>query len=316
MYTVTTLLEALRRLRVPRRVATCHRVLRTSTCAPCPCAQAGPREFDNLVSEHLLPPDQQREREREVLPGPRRAVSLGPGAGAVAGLGLGQGAGPVWRPPPRGNRARGAAGRAGPRQGSGHEELLLGEWDAGRSRRFGPVQEEEEQQHEEAQGMGQQQQQAGHGRSSGGGAAEEGNRGGGGGDGDEEDEGRGVQVPYDCSGWRLVVTGHSLGAGAAALLALLLRPSYPNVQCWAFSPPGEAAWAGGTPTAARCACVRLAAPMPSCLLLAKLCTNDGQLHTPNDPTAGCMLCCLVLLHPSLAISTATILQPANTAPSL
>ncbi len=178
-----------------------------------------------------------------MLPGPRRAVSLGPGAGPVAGLG--QGAGPVWRPPPRGDRARGATGRAGPRQGSGHEELLLGEWGTGRrqQQRFGPVHEEEEQPHEEGGpglGVGQQQQQAGQGRTSGGGASEEGNRGGGGvvADGDGEDEGRGVQVPYDCSGWRLVVTGHSLGAGAAALLALLLRPSYPNVQCWAFSPPG------------------------------------------------------------------------------
>ena len=34
-------------------------------------------------------------------------------------------------------------------------------------------------------------------------------------------------------------TGHSLGAGAAALLARLLRPAHPGVQCFAFSPPGE-----------------------------------------------------------------------------
>ncbi|XP_059011184.1 diacylglycerol lipase-beta isoform X1 [Mustela lutreola] len=37
--------------------------------------------------------------------------------------------------------------------------------------------------------------------------------------------------------YRLVVVGHSLGAGAAALLALMLRSSYPQVRCYAFSPP-------------------------------------------------------------------------------
>ncbi|XP_036279598.1 diacylglycerol lipase-beta isoform X1 [Pipistrellus kuhlii] len=37
--------------------------------------------------------------------------------------------------------------------------------------------------------------------------------------------------------YRLVVIGHSLGAGAAALLAIMLRGSYPHVRCYAFSPP-------------------------------------------------------------------------------
>ncbi|CAL4085355.1 unnamed protein product [Meganyctiphanes norvegica] len=36
----------------------------------------------------------------------------------------------------------------------------------------------------------------------------------------------------------LVITGHSLGAGAAVLLAALMRPEYPNIKCFAFSPPG------------------------------------------------------------------------------
>ena len=36
----------------------------------------------------------------------------------------------------------------------------------------------------------------------------------------------------------LVLTGHSLGAGAAALLSIILRPIYPQLQCFAFSPPG------------------------------------------------------------------------------
>lgn len=34
-----------------------------------------------------------------------------------------------------------------------------------------------------------------------------------------------------------MVVGHSLGAGAAALLAIMLRSSYPQVRCYAFSPP-------------------------------------------------------------------------------
>uniref|UniRef100_A0A8D0P750 Diacylglycerol lipase-beta n=1 Tax=Sus scrofa TaxID=9823 RepID=A0A8D0P750_PIG len=37
--------------------------------------------------------------------------------------------------------------------------------------------------------------------------------------------------------YRLVVVGHSLGAGAAALLAIMLRNQYPQVRCYAFSPP-------------------------------------------------------------------------------
>ncbi|GIL99806.1 hypothetical protein Vretimale_4783 [Volvox reticuliferus] len=61
--------------------------------------------------------------------------------------------------------------------------------------------------------------------------------------------GPGCSVPLrlpevDCTGWRLVVTGHSLGAGAAALLALRLRSGLPHVEvrCWAFSPPGGGVW--------------------------------------------------------------------------
>lgn len=34
------------------------------------------------------------------------------------------------------------------------------------------------------------------------------------------------------------MTGHSLGAGAAVLVALYLRNYFPNVYCWAFCPPG------------------------------------------------------------------------------
>ena len=39
-------------------------------------------------------------------------------------------------------------------------------------------------------------------------------------------------------GYRVVTVGHSLGAGVSALVALLLRPRYPNIFCYAYSPPG------------------------------------------------------------------------------
>ncbi|KAI9921195.1 hypothetical protein PsorP6_001104 [Peronosclerospora sorghi] len=38
--------------------------------------------------------------------------------------------------------------------------------------------------------------------------------------------------------YALVLTGHSLGASTAALLAILLRPKYPHLRCFAFSPSG------------------------------------------------------------------------------
>uniref|UniRef100_UPI00358E918F diacylglycerol lipase-alpha-like isoform X1 n=2 Tax=Myxine glutinosa TaxID=7769 RepID=UPI00358E918F len=36
----------------------------------------------------------------------------------------------------------------------------------------------------------------------------------------------------------LVVVGHSLGAGTAAILSFFLRPNYPGISCFAYSPPG------------------------------------------------------------------------------
>eukprot|EP00051_Salpingoeca_urceolata_P012808 m.159375 g.159375 ORF g.159375 m.159375 type:complete len:199 (+) comp17606_c0_seq23:4787-5383(+) len=38
--------------------------------------------------------------------------------------------------------------------------------------------------------------------------------------------------------YRLVVVGHSLGAGVATLVACLLRQTYPELRCIAYSPPG------------------------------------------------------------------------------
>ena len=43
-------------------------------------------------------------------------------------------------------------------------------------------------------------------------------------------------VPPTCC--LLYHAGHSLGAGAAALIALKLRDRFPEVKCWAFCPPG------------------------------------------------------------------------------
>ncbi|XP_054721241.1 diacylglycerol lipase-alpha-like [Uloborus diversus] len=38
--------------------------------------------------------------------------------------------------------------------------------------------------------------------------------------------------------YNLVLVGHSLGAGTAAILAILLRNEYPHLICYAYSPPG------------------------------------------------------------------------------
>lgn len=42
------------------------------------------------------------------------------------------------------------------------------------------------------------------------------------------------------AGWRLILTGHSLGAGVATLLGAKMRGRWPELHVWAFSPPGGA----------------------------------------------------------------------------
>ena len=38
--------------------------------------------------------------------------------------------------------------------------------------------------------------------------------------------------------YKLVVVGHSLGAGCASVLAIILRQNFPNLRCYAYAPPG------------------------------------------------------------------------------
>lgn len=41
------------------------------------------------------------------------------------------------------------------------------------------------------------------------------------------------------SPFRLVIVGHSLGAGIAAILAMLMRKYYPNLRCYTYGTPGS-----------------------------------------------------------------------------
>ena len=38
--------------------------------------------------------------------------------------------------------------------------------------------------------------------------------------------------------YELVLVGHSLGAGTAAILAILLQQEYTDLHCYSYSPPG------------------------------------------------------------------------------
>ena len=38
--------------------------------------------------------------------------------------------------------------------------------------------------------------------------------------------------------YQLVLSGHSLGAGVVSVLSVILQKEYPDLKCYAFSPPG------------------------------------------------------------------------------
>ncbi|XP_021355357.1 sn1-specific diacylglycerol lipase alpha-like isoform X2 [Mizuhopecten yessoensis] len=48
----------------------------------------------------------------------------------------------------------------------------------------------------------------------------------------------GMDLDRGTQKYDLVLVGHSLGAGTASILAILLRQEYPTLHCYAFSPPG------------------------------------------------------------------------------
>lgn len=47
-----------------------------------------------------------------------------------------------------------------------------------------------------------------------------------------------TQEVQQTTGYRVVLVGHSLGAATASLLAVMLKPDFPNLQCFCYSPPG------------------------------------------------------------------------------
>ncbi|KAK9831061.1 hypothetical protein WJX74_001575 [Apatococcus lobatus] len=59
------------------------------------------------------------------------------------------------------------------------------------------------------------------------------------GEGKGQDVGAVMSTALDTKGWSLVITGHSLGAGVAALMALKLKDRFPDLVAWAFCPPGS-----------------------------------------------------------------------------
>jgi hypothetical protein len=73
----------------------------------------------------------------------------------------------------------------------------------------------------------------------------------------------------DCRGWRLVVTGHSLGAAVAALVGLHLRD-------WCPGASSPLAWPS------------LFSPLPCCAAMPHLSGLAGALQRPSFPLAPCL----------------------------
>ncbi|RYH15727.1 hypothetical protein EON65_31270 [archaeon] len=47
-----------------------------------------------------------------------------------------------------------------------------------------------------------------------------------------------LHVSQERGEYSLILTGHSLGAGVAVLLALLLKDAFPSLRCFAYGAPG------------------------------------------------------------------------------
>ncbi len=54
-----------------------------------------------------------------------------------------------------------------------------------------------------------------------------------------EDSGVIVDAKASYPDYELVLVGHSLGASVAAMLACILRPSFPTLRCYSYSGPGD-----------------------------------------------------------------------------
>ena len=46
-----------------------------------------------------------------------------------------------------------------------------------------------------------------------------------------------MKLSQDFSHYQMIVTGHSLGAGTACILALFLKKTFPNLKCFAYGNP-------------------------------------------------------------------------------
>jgi len=46
------------------------------------------------------------------------------------------------------------------------------------------------------------------------------------------------RIERGTNSYRLILVGHSMGAGVACILSVLLRPLHPDLHCYAFAPPG------------------------------------------------------------------------------
>ncbi|XP_039297973.1 diacylglycerol lipase-alpha [Nilaparvata lugens] len=101
----------------------------------------------------------------------------------------------------------------------------------------------------------------------------------------------------------LVLVGHSLGAGTAAILAILLRQSHPDLQCFAYSPPGgllRLQWKTISCSVLCCGC----AVMPTSAVELKADPSTVQEYQREKDSARAMA-----IHPTDSSIALTLHQP-------